>query len=112
MKTVKYLYVYILKCADGTYYTGVTNDVERRLQQHNKGINPKSYTFKRRPLSLVYSERFSDFNQAIAWEKKVKDWSTAKKEALISGDWKRLKMEAECRNSTSHKSTSRLRLPA
>lgn len=79
MKTVKYLYVYILKCSDNTYYTGITNNPERRLIQHNKGLNKDSYTASRLPVELVYCELFSDFSQAIEWEKRIKNWSRAKK---------------------------------
>ena len=61
----KYLHVYILKCSDGIYYTGITNDPERRLKEHNSGVNERSYTYSRRPVEMVYCERFSDFNLAI-----------------------------------------------
>jgi putative endonuclease len=85
---MKYMYVYILECSDGSYYTGVTNNPERRLIEHEEGINSDSYTHSRRPLKLVYSEYFSDPIQAIEWEKKIKKWSRKKKEALIKDDWK------------------------
>jgi putative endonuclease len=99
----RYYYVYILKCADGSYYTGVTNDADRRLAQHQAGYNPDSYTFSRRPVELVYSEYFTDPKQAIAFEKQVKGWSRAKKEALIAGDWNKIVELAKCVNSTSSK---------
>ncbi|MES2680933.1 MAG: GIY-YIG nuclease family protein [Bacteroidota bacterium] len=76
---MKYLYVYILKCSDGSYYTGVTNNPERRLEEHNFGINKDAYTYSRRALELVYRERFDDFNLAISWEKRIKKWSRKKK---------------------------------
>jgi putative endonuclease len=106
---VKYLYVYILKCNDGTYYTGVTNDIDRRLIEHSQGINKDAYTYSRRPVQLVFNERFTDFNLALEWETRIKKWSAKKKEALINSDWKKLKEEAECKNETSHKNRSRLR---
>jgi len=87
---MKYMFVYILECADGSYYTGVTNNPERRLAEHEEGINPDSYTFSRRPLKIVYSEYFMDPLQAIMWEKKIKGWSRRKKQALIDEDWKSL----------------------
>ena len=68
-------YVYILKCFDNKYYTGVTNNFERRLEERNKGINKNCYTFNRRPLELVYYAIFMDPSEAIRWEKKIKDWS-------------------------------------
>jgi putative endonuclease len=67
---MKYMYVYILECTDGTYYTGVTNDLERRLNEHTMGIDPESYTFQRRPLVLKHYEYFTDPEQAIMWEKR------------------------------------------
>lgn len=100
---IKYLYVYILTCSDDTYYTGVTNDPERRVKQHNWGIDKESYTYTRPPVKMVYIERFTDYKIAIAWEKRIKDWSRKKKEALISGNWEKLKKEAACKNDTSHK---------
>ena len=83
-------FVYILECADKLYYTGVTNDLERRLQEHNEGINPTSFTYKRRPVTLKYYQRFSDIRQAIEWEKQLKGWSRKKKEALFKEDWKEI----------------------
>ena len=102
MKPVKYLYVYILKCHDGTYYTGVTNNLERRLKEHNEGINKEAYTFTRRPVELVFYESFTDYNLAIEWETRLKKWSVKKKEALINSDWKKLVEESKCKNETTH----------
>jgi putative endonuclease len=87
----KLLYVYILKCSDGTYYTGVTNNLNKRLIEHNEGVNVNAYTFKRRPVELVWHEKFTDYDLAIRWEKRLKKWSKRKKEALISGEWNKLK---------------------
>ena len=97
----EYLYVYILLCSDNSYYTGVTNNLERRMLEHNSGINSKCYTFLRRPVQLVFFEYFSDFNLAISFEKKIKKWSRAKKQALISSDWEKLKNLSKCKNSSS-----------
>ena len=87
---VKYLYVYIVKCSDNTFYTGVTNNVELRVEQHNAGIDEGSYTYKRRPVILVYCELFTDYNLAIEWETRIKKWSSKKKQALIDSDWEAL----------------------
>lgn len=84
---MKQYFVYILLCSDNSYYTGITNDLERRLHEHQTGENIKCYTYKLRPLKLVFYERFNDVNQAIAFEKQVKGWRRQKKEALINGDW-------------------------
>ena len=89
MKTHQYV-VYILKCNDDTYYTGVTNDVNRRLAEHQSGDDPTSYTFKRRPVQLVFFAEFSNIDYAIEKEKQIKKWSKAKKEALIEGKFELL----------------------
>lgn len=103
MKKLKHLYVYILECSDTSYYTGITNNPERRVEQHNEGVNKNSYTYRRRPVKIIYCERFSDFKLAIKWEKRIKDWSRKKKEALVNENWDLLRIEAACKNSTSHK---------
>ncbi|MBI5370818.1 MAG: GIY-YIG nuclease family protein [Sphingobacteriales bacterium] len=84
-------YVYILKCSDGLYYTGVTNDIERRLWEHNSGFSKTSFTYKRRPVELVYLEHFDDINKAIPREKQLKGWSRKKKEAMIAENWELVK---------------------
>jgi putative endonuclease len=89
---MKCFYVYILKCNDNSYYTGLTNNLEERFRQHQSGYVAKCYTYKRRPLKLVYSLQLNDINQAIALEKQIKGWSRKKKEALIKDDWERLKL--------------------
>lgn len=91
MKLHHNYYVYILLCSDGSYYTGMTNDVERRLQEHNQGLNKGCYTFLRRPLILKYTEHHRHVDNAIAREKQIKRWIRAKKEALINGDHAELK---------------------
>ncbi len=99
---MKTMFVYILKCKDNSYYTGVTNDLGRRFAEHEEGLNPKDYTFKRRPIELVYYEMFSDPRDAIEREKQVKGWSRKKKEALIEKNWDKLKEFSKCLNETSH----------
>jgi len=86
------IYLYILKCNDGTFYIGVTNDLERRFAEHNEGVNKKAYTYLRRPLELVYHISFTDFRLAFRTETKLKKWSHAKKQALIDGDFDLLKV--------------------
>lgn len=87
---MKSYHVYILRCADGSYYTGVTNDVERRFCSHSDGNDPSSYTFKRRPVQLVYVAEFQEVYDAISWEKQIKRWNRKKKEALIAREYERL----------------------
>ncbi len=84
---MKTYYVYILKCSDKTYYTGITNNINRRLFEHKKGKYPGSYTYLRRPVVLVYYCDFTNVGFAIDTEKQIKKWSKAKKEALISGSY-------------------------
>jgi putative endonuclease len=92
---VKLYYVYILLCSDGSYYTGFSNDPERRFAEHSQGIDPECYTYKRRPLKLVYTVAFLDPVEGIEFEKQIKRWSRAKKEALIRGDIALLKKLAK-----------------
>jgi putative endonuclease len=82
-------WVYILKCADGSYYTGLTRNElpETREQQHNQGVDPAAYTFPKRPVKLVHAEYFEMVTSAIEAERQIKGWSRAKKEALVAGDW-------------------------
>ena len=100
---MKYYSVYILKCSDGSYYTGITNDIDRRFYEHQNGENITCYTFNRRPLLLVFCENFSDVSQAIEFEKQIKGWSRKKKEAIINDNWEKLKELSICNNETSHK---------
>jgi putative endonuclease len=72
-------FVYILLCSDNSYYTGMTNNIESRISDHQNGVDPKAYTFKRRPVKLVFCEVFNDVNQTIAFEKQVKGWRRAKR---------------------------------
>jgi len=87
---MKLSYVYILKCSDKTYYTGVTSNLNKRLTEHKYGKHPESYTYSRRPLSLEFYAEFTDINLAIQSEKQIKKWSRAKKEALINNEFEKL----------------------
>lgn len=82
------VHVYMLRCADGSYYIGSTtgDDIGPRIDQHNAGTY-KGYTLTRRPVVLVWSEYFDRITDGIAVERQLKGWSRAKKEALISADW-------------------------
>lgn len=81
-------YVYILKCSDGSYYTGKTQrSLEERLDEHMSG-NIEGYTSKRLPVELVFCEEFERIVDAIQAERQIKGWSRAKKEALMNGDFK------------------------
>jgi len=77
--------MYILRCADGSYYVGSARNLEARMQQHAAGAG-SAYTAHRMPVELVYAQEFSDVGEAYAAEKKVQGWSRAKREALIRGE--------------------------
>jgi len=77
-------FVYILLCADGSYYTGMTNNIEKRLEAHNQGLIQACYTFSRRPLVLKYCLQYQYVDDAILREKQIKGWTRKKKEALIN----------------------------
>ncbi len=83
-------YVYILKCRDGSYYVGITSNLWERLLQHQEGFYTECYTFKRRPVELVFYAEFTNVELAIEKEKQIKKWSRVKKEALINGDFEDL----------------------
>ena len=95
-------YVYMLKCNDGTNYTGVTNDVERRFAEHQNADDAFAYTARRRPLELVYVQEFQWVQEAIAWEKQLKKWSSKKKQALCHENWDEVQLLARCKNASSH----------
>jgi putative endonuclease len=101
-------YLYILKCSDGTFYTGMTNDLERRVWEHESGNNEKAYTYSRRPIELQFYETFQDVKQCIEFEKKIKKWSGKKKEALIEKNWDRLQELAKCRNDSNSKNFEKI----
>ncbi len=84
-------WLYILRCADGSYYAGTTRStLEERVAKHQTGTF-EGYTAERRPVELVYSEYFERIVDAVAMERRVKGWSRAKKEALIMGNFERLR---------------------
>jgi len=93
-------HVYILECGDKSYYVGITNNLKRRLREHNSGLKKDSYTSFRLPVKLIYCEVFRNPLEAIGFEKKLKGWSRQKKEAYMARNWEHLKVLAACRNPT------------
>ena len=85
-----FYYVYILLCADKTYYTGITSNLNKRLEEHQSAKHFGSYTSTRLPVELVYFAQFTNVEQAISTEKQIKKWSKAKKQALINGAFDKL----------------------
>jgi len=80
-------WVYILRCSDGSYYTGHTDSLEKRIAEHEAGEVP-GYTSTRRPVELAFKEVFQSREEALTAELQIKGWSRKKKEAMIRGDWK------------------------
>ena len=80
--------IYILECADGSYYTGITRrSVAERVSEHAQGLVPACYTCTRRPVKLVFDEHYERIADAVAAERRIKGWSRAKKEAYMRGDF-------------------------
>jgi len=83
--------VYIVRCADGSYYTGLTRkEVEARVWEHNHLPDEKGYTAKRRPVELVFCETYERLTDAIERERQIKGWNRRKKEVLIAGSYETL----------------------
>lgn len=82
-------YIYILECADGSYYTDSTWNLEKRLWEHENGLGA-NYTKKRLPVKLVYCEQCDRIEDAFLREKQVQGWSRRKKQALIEGNMEKL----------------------
>ena len=100
---------YILHCSDGSYYVGHTDDLERRMAQHDAG-EIDGYTKNRRPVRLAFAQEFVTREEALAAERQIKGWSRAKKEAMMRGDWtevSRLARSCTVRPSTSSGRTER-----
>jgi predicted GIY-YIG superfamily endonuclease len=87
-------WVYILKCADNTFYVGHTGDLESRIRAHEAGFASK-HTRLRLPVQLAYSEKHSSRQETIGRERQLKRWSAEKKAALISGDITRLRQSSK-----------------
>ena len=83
-------YVYIVKCSNGKFYTGNTSNLNLRISQHITGSDPKSYTYKLRPIKLVWAQEFPTRYDALSAEKQIKGWSHSKKLALTENDFKKI----------------------
>ena len=91
-------WVYILRCGDGSYYTGHTDNLQKRIAEHEAGEG-EAYTSVRLPVTLVFSEEFSSRDEALACERQIKGWSRKKKEAMMRGDWAEVSRLAKGRSS-------------
>ena len=95
-------YTYILRCSDDSYYTGSTNDIDKRIAQHQAGEGA-NYTKKRLPIELIYFEEFQRVDEAFLREKQIQGWSRAKKEALIKGNFQKLQEASKSKASKIRK---------
>ncbi len=94
-------WVYILRCADNSYYTGHTDNIEKRIVQHQTG-EIEGYTSTRLPVTLAFADEFATREEALAHERQIKGWSRKKKEAMIRGDWAEVsRLASRKRPSTS-----------
>ncbi len=96
---MKPFYVYLLRCGDGSYYAGQTDNLDVRMMQHHSG--EIGYTSTRKPVQLVWQGEFETREGAIAFEQQIKGWSRAKKEALIAGDWDRIQALAKSKKAVA-----------
>jgi len=87
-------FAYMLRCNDGSYYVGHTDDLERRIAEHQSGEIP-GYTAQRRPLELIWSQEFETREEAQEAEFRIKKWSRRKKEALARREWEALRIAAK-----------------
>ena len=90
-------WMYILRCADDSFYAGHTDNLERRLDEHHAG-RLACYTRSRRPLVLVHVQEFETREEALAIERQIKGWNRAKKQAFIDGDWREVSRLGRGRN--------------
>jgi putative endonuclease len=97
-------WAYMLRCSDGRYYVGHTDNLDHRIGQHQSGQGC-DFTRNRRPVTLVWSQDFPSRLEALEAERRIKGWTRAKKEALIAGDWDRLSILARNRQDRTSPST-------
>ena len=103
---MEYFYCYILRCADGSFYTGHTDNLVKRFAEHQAGTFG-GYTSKRLPVERVFSEEFTTRDDAFFAEQKIKKWSRAKKEALIPRKWSLLRELAQRSTKKRHTKTEK-----
>jgi putative endonuclease len=96
-------WLYILKCCDGTYYTGSTKDLEKRIKEHQSGQGA-NYTKDRLPIKLIYTEEYRRVVDAFLREKQIQNWSHDKKRALIEKEYSELHTLAMCQSKKRRKS--------
>ena len=105
-------FVYMLRCVDGSFYVGNTDQLEIRMAQHHDGTFPDSYTHERRPVELVWFQEFPTRDEALNRERQIKGWSREKKIALVDENWDRVKALSESWETSKTPSTPALRASA
>ena len=85
-----HFYMYILKCKNGAYYVGHTDNIDKRISEHHQGLIESCYTKKMRPVELIFVQDFCTRDAAFHAERQVKGWSRKKKEALMRGNWEEI----------------------
>ncbi|RZJ66608.1 MAG: GIY-YIG nuclease family protein [Flavobacterium sp.] len=98
-----FYYVYILRCKDGKFFTGITKNLKTEIDCLKNGSDRKNYTFNRRPFVLEWYQTFHNLEQALAIKKKLSGWSGQKKKAFLEKNFDHIQTLAECRNATHHK---------
>ena len=93
-------WMYMLRCSDGSFYVGHTDNLSSRIAAHERGAVASCYTFTRRPVAVVFAQDFATREEALAMERRVKGWSRAKKLALIDRDWKAISRLARSHSSS------------
>jgi len=86
-----HFYLYVLKCVNGAYYVGHTDNIEQRLSEHHLGLINNCYTKNKRPLELMFLQDFPTRDAAFHAERQIKGWSRQKKEAFMQDDWEKIK---------------------
>jgi len=100
-------WAYILRCADDSYYTGHSDNLEQRLGQHETGAIPGCYTLDKRPVTLAWSQEFATREEALAAELQIKGWSRRKKEALMRSDWAEISRLARSKSARASTGSAR-----
>ena len=95
-------FIYILLCSDRSYYIGLTNSLGKRLSEHENGLYTMCYTYRKRPVHLVYFETCPFLKEATEREIQLKKWSRTKKKALIEHNFHKLQLLAQCQNLTHY----------
>jgi predicted GIY-YIG superfamily endonuclease len=86
-----HFYLYILRCKNGSYYVGHTDNIDKRMSEHHLGLIDNCYTKKRRPVELIFLEVFSTRDDAFHAERQIKGWTREKKEAFMKNNWEEIK---------------------